>query len=184
MTAVKIKMSKTQELETLSKRRDRNKSLPIKQIAGKSYSNLDKTKFWEFIESNFSKVKVIHKDSIGNLFEADGIKSINCISELFQYKVSSNYQFIIDLCPAIKELDVQVAICRETISEQESIILSITDAVRKKLEVHITSEIQDLEYEINTSEKIQSGLVVELKQKETERASNYTALSTIEENQI
>ena len=98
--------------------------------------------------------------------------------------MSSNYQFIIDLCPAIKELDVQVAICRETISEQESIILSITDAVRKKLEVHITSEIQDLEYEINTSEKIQSGLVVELKQKESERASNYTALSTIEENQI
>ena len=184
MTAVKIKMSKIQELETISKKRDRNKSLPVKQIAGKSYSNLDKIKFWEFIEGNFSKVKVIHKDSIGNLFEADSIRSINSSSELLQYKISPNYLFIIDLSSAIKELENQIEDCKKIISEQESIILSVTVAVRKKLEVHITAEIKDLEYKLDVNEKIQSGLVVDLETKKTELASNYTTLSTIEENQI
>lgn len=184
MIAAQIKMSKIQEKETLLKKRDKNLSLPVKHIAGKSYSILDKIKFWEFIEGNFSLVKVIHKDSIGNLFEADGIKSIYSSSELLQYKISPNYLFIIDLSSSIKNLENQIEKCDEIISEQKSVISSVTDEVKEKLETHFLSDIQELENKIEVNESNQNGLVVDLNQKETELASNYAALSTIEEGHI
>jgi competence CoiA-like predicted nuclease len=174
--AVGIKKTKNQELNSLSVKIDRNKAIPVKLIAGKSYSNLDKTKFWEFIEGNFSKVKVIHKDSVGNLFEGDGIKSINSSSELFQYKVSSNYLFLIDLSQKIKDLDDEISECRKIISEQESIVLTIKDEVRKKLTTHLQLDIQELENKIGTNSRIQAKYINELEQKESELATNNSAL--------
>jgi len=174
--SVGIKKTKNQELDALSKRRDSNKALPLVQISDKSYSNLDKTKFWDFIESNFSKVKVINKSALGNLFAADGIKSINSSSELFQYKVSSNYLFLIDLSQKIKELDDEILECRQIISEQESIILSIKDEVRKILETHLQLDIQELEDKIATNIRIQGKYFNELELKESELVTNNSAL--------
>lgn len=170
-----------QEQDKLSSRQFATQSLPVITISNSKFSMIDKSKNWDFIEQNYSQIKIIHKNSVNNLFAFDEIKTIQSNSELFQFKVSNNYLFLMDFTLRVEEIKEKHAKNNIAIFDQQKIVSTICEEIKKRLETHLQTEIKELEAKLGTYERIQSRNIIELKQMQTELTNNSEALSIIED---
>ena len=152
------------------------KSIPLITIGDESYSNVDKSIHWDFIKRNFAQIKLIDKKFVGELFAGSWMRSIRSDSELFQLQISNNYLFLMDFSLKIAELNELFLKNAATIEEKRKIISSSQGQIRVRLETHIKNEIQELEYDLDTYEQLQKRNEREIELKESELATNNSAL--------
>lgn len=157
-----------QEQDKLSSRQFATQSLPVITISNTKFSIIDKSIYWDYIEQNYSLIKIIHKNLVNDLFAFDEIKTIQSSSELFQYKVSNNYLFLMDFTLRAEEIKEKHAKNNIAIFDQQKIIATIHEEIKKKLETHLQNEIKELETKLETYEKIENRNLIELGQKEGE----------------
>lgn len=157
-----------QEQDKLSSRQFATQSLPVITISNTKFSIIDKSIYWDYIEQNYSLIKIIHKNLVNDLFAFDEIKTIQSSSELFQFKVSNNYLFLMDFTLRVEEIKEKHAKNNIAIFDQQKIIATIHEEIKKKLETHLQNEIKELEAKLGTYEIIENRNLIELEQKEGE----------------
>jgi len=143
----------------------------IVEIFGKTYSSIDHTIYWDYIKQNYSKIKIITKNSVNELFAESEMKTIKTEYDLNHLQYSKDILFLIDFSPKIAELTEKIKINQKNITQQEILIAAIRNQIKEKLEISLQEEIIEIETELKNYTDIHTKLDDELTNRENELKS-------------
>ena len=118
-------------------------------IAGVKYSILKPASHWNFIKSNYTKIKVISDERIQDLFAEQELVSID-ERELNLLQFKKSILFLYDFTSLIEELSVNQKKNAECITDNEKELSLIKSEIENRIKNQILQDIQQLENAIST----------------------------------
>ncbi len=140
---VQTKNLKELEIKDLKKKLTAIANLNQIEIAGKKYYSLNQKAHWEFIKSNYKKIKIIDKENVLSLFASSELKSIPSESGLIRLQFAENKLFLIDFSTRIDDYKNKIQENKEIIEKQEKLLIEIKkgieDLISNTLQIEIDS---------------------------------------------
>ncbi|MDY0216337.1 MAG: DUF6035 family protein [Bacteroidales bacterium] len=131
---------------------------PIVEILGMKYQSLNKKTDWDFINKNYTQIKIIEKSEVHSLFAEVELKTIHSQNELTRLQFSDNKLFLFDFSSERKQLELELLENNKTISNHQFIKDKITKDLERFLTDYAKAKTQSIKSKIIRIKENQSHL--------------------------